>query len=94
MPCINVNKDELFEISRRFPEEIRRIAEWEEIVSQAAKRGRSTFLPSLEGSDKTDIHEWVEWSKTTRGGHNYDLIKMIGMMEETPVCSSVYGLCE
>lgn len=94
MPCINVNKDELFEISRRFPEEIERISEWEQLVAGASKLQNSSFLPALEGDDKKNIHDWVEWSRTSRGGKNYDLIKMIGMMEETPVCSSVYGLCE
>lgn len=48
MPCINVNKNELFEIQRRFPGEIDRIREWEEIVSGAARRGaaRRGFIPS------------------------------------------------
>lgn len=93
MPCINVNKAELFEISRRFPEEIERIAEWEKIVAGASKWGDSSFLPALDDDDKKNIHDWVEWSKTTYGGHNYDLLKMIEL-EEFPTCSSVYGLCE
>jgi len=93
MPCINVNKSELFEISRRFPQEIERIAEWEKIVAGASRRGESSFLPALEGDDKKDIYDWVEWSKTSHGGQNYDLIKMIGM-EEVLTCSSQYGLCE
>jgi hypothetical protein len=33
MPCINTRKDELLEISKRFPEEIKRVAEWERIVA-------------------------------------------------------------
>lgn len=93
MPCINVNKEELYEISRRFAAEIERIAEWERIVGGASKLGRATFLPHIEGSDKEDINEWVKWSRTSHGGHNYDLVKMI-QLEETPGCSSVYGLCE
>ncbi|GIP55929.1 phosphoadenosine phosphosulfate reductase domain-containing protein [Paenibacillus vini] len=93
MPCINANKAELFEIQRRFPEEVKRIAEWENIVSQVAKRQRATFFPDREGSGMTDIHEWVEWSKTSYGGGQYDLLKMIEQ-EEFPQCSSVYGLCE
>lgn len=93
MPCINVNKAELFEISRRFPEEIERITEWEKIVAGASKRGNSSFLPALDNDDKKNINDWVEWSKTSYGGHNYDLLKMIDL-EEPITCSSVYGLCE
>lgn len=93
MPCINVNKSELFEISRRFPEEIERIAEWERIVAGASRRGDSSFLPALDDDDKKNIYDWVEWSKTSYGGHNYDLFKMIAL-EEPVTCSSVYGLCE
>lgn len=92
MPCINVNKTELFEISKRFPEEIERIAEWERIVAGASRRGDSSFLPALDDDDKKNIHDWVEWSKTTYGGKNYDLLKMIEI-EDVPVCSSAYGLC-
>lgn len=93
MPCINVNKAELFEINRRFPEELERIAEWEKIVAGASRRGDSSFLPALDDDDKKNIYDWVEWSKTSYGGHNYDLLKMIEL-EQFPVCSSVYGLCE
>ncbi|WP_127483956.1 phosphoadenosine phosphosulfate reductase domain-containing protein [Paenibacillus ehimensis] len=93
MPCINVNKDELFEISRRFPEEIERIAEWERIVSAASKLQNSSFLPALASDDKKNIYDWVEWSKTAHGGKQYDLIKAIEF-DNVPVCSSQYGLCE
>ncbi|MNW36178.1 hypothetical protein D3C74_131870 [compost metagenome] len=93
MPCINVNKAELFEISRRFPEEIERIAEWEKLVAKVSRRGDSSFLPALENDDKKDIHDWVGWSKTSYGGRQIDLLKMIDI-ESSPVCSSVYGLCE
>ncbi|MGG1638288.1 phosphoadenosine phosphosulfate reductase family protein [Paenibacillus sp. NRS-1760] len=93
MPCINVNKGELFQISRRFPKEIERIAEWEQIVAKASKRGDSSFLPALLDDDKKDIWDWVEWSKTSYGGHTYDLLKMIEL-DDFPSCSSVYGLCE
>lgn len=93
MPCINVNKGELFEISRRFPDEIERIAQWEKVVATVSKLGKASFLPALEGSWKKDIYDWVEWSKT-HGGHNYDLLKMVEMEDEPSQCSSVYGLCE
>lgn len=89
MPCINCTKDEMFEIARRYPDVIDRIREWENIVSKASKRGSATFFTSdHRGHGIDDI---AEWSKTTRGGNQYDLLKI---MEEAPVCSSQYGLCE
>ena len=94
MPCINVAKDELFAISQRFPEHIDRIAEWEAVVSDASKRGLSTFIPSPEdrGDGKVhSIHDRVTWSKTARGGVNLDLFKA---MDEPKSCASRYGLCE
>jgi 3'-phosphoadenosine 5'-phosphosulfate sulfotransferase (PAPS reductase)/FAD synthetase len=93
MPCIFVKKEELFEIYRRFPGEIERIAEWEKIVARVSRRGDSSFLPAEEGDDRKNIWDWVEWSKTSRGGRQIDLLKMIEL-EEPPMCSSVYGLCE
>lgn len=89
MPCINSQKAELYEIARRFPEEIERVSKWEEIVSKASKRGSATFFTSDHRGH--GIEDVVEWSKTTRGGVQYDLLKL---MEEVPVCSSQYGLCE
>ena len=44
MPCIHATKDETFQIALRFPEELARLAEWERIVGDAAKRGVSTFF--------------------------------------------------
>jgi len=106
MPCIHARKDELFEIANRFPEELKRLHKWEELVSNASKRGVSTWMDGriacrlLGESDYSKIH-WtthgidlfIEWSRTTRGGHQYDLIKQIDM-EEPEQCKSLYGLCE
>jgi len=44
MPCIHATKEETFQIALRFPEELERLAEWERIVGDAAKRGVSTFF--------------------------------------------------
>lgn len=100
MPCIHARKDELFEISKRFPEEIERVAEWERIVSSVSKTGKATFFTvddlGAGNAAEVDLQKhgiWskVEWSKTSRGGRQIDMIKV---ESELPLCSSIYGLCE
>lgn len=95
MPCINTNKDELLAISKRFPEHIDRIAEWELIVGQTSKRQNATFLPAPGENDtafeRGNIHAMVEWSQTKHGGK---LIDWIRQLEEPKACQSAYGLCE
>lgn len=95
MPCINVAKNELLAISKRFPEHIDRIAQWEAAVSSASKRGNSTFVPAPGDNDtareRGNIRAVVEWSQTQRGGTKLDWIRMF---EEPAACSSSYGLCE
>lgn len=44
MPCIHATKGEVFEIARRFPEELERLAEMERLVSESSKCGASTFF--------------------------------------------------
>ena len=94
MPCINCRKDELNEISKRFPEVIERIEQWEQAVKQASKRQAATFFaaPSddSEWSATQTIRVFVEWSKTARGGKQFDFLRM----DDGPVCTSIYGLCE
>lgn len=103
MPCIHCGKSELKEIADRFPDEIDRVYEWELLVRQASKRGESSFFAAdktpegrLSASNKLPgqyplIHQVVEWSRTTRGGMNYDLFMQAN---EEQMCSSLYGLCE
>lgn len=92
MPCIHARKDELRNIAMRFPEEIQRVADWEKLVGLASKRGESSFFAHADNRG-LNIAEAVEWSKTTRGARNYDLINLIE--ERSPAaCSSLYGLCE
>lgn len=94
MPCINVRKNELLEISKRFPEHIKRIAEWEKLVSEGSKIGQSTFFHHDEilsdPNAKPTIFDDVEWSKTSFGGVQYDWT----LSEEPKACASSYGLCE
>jgi 3'-phosphoadenosine 5'-phosphosulfate sulfotransferase (PAPS reductase)/FAD synthetase len=100
MPCINTRKDELLEISKRFPEEIERVAEWERIVREASKKGAATlFAGANRGENLTpeqcvnlsNIHAMVEWAQTSRGGKQYDFLRL---QNDGPLCSSIYGLCE
>lgn len=101
MPCVNCRKDELREIAARFPDEIARVAEWERIVSAAAKRGSSTFFstatdPTITVKDGITVEEHgimrlVEWAQTARGGRQFDLLTAASESEK---CSSAYGLCE
>lgn len=99
MPCINARKAELAEISRRFPDEIARVAEWEALVSQVAKRGSTTWFASVTHSPSDDevhytthgIEKAVEWSLTVRGGRQRDWVTA---EDEIPMCNSIYGLCE
>ena len=94
MPCINAGKDEVLEISKRFPGHIERIEYWEALVAQASKRMAASFFPDPDRDahlDKRGIRAVVEWSKTKRGGQLMDWIRI---NEEPAACSSAYGLCE
>lgn len=100
MPCIHERKDSLLEISRRFPDQIEKIAEWERLVQEASKKGTATFfagantgegLTPEECVERANIYAMVEWAKTSRGGKQYDLLRVDN---DGPLCSSVYGLCE
>ncbi len=95
MPCINCRKDELLEISKRFPEAIDRIASWETAVKLASKRQAATFFaaPSDDSvwSATQTIETVVEWAKTSHGGKQYDFLRM---QDDGPLCTSIYGLCE
>jgi 3'-phosphoadenosine 5'-phosphosulfate sulfotransferase (PAPS reductase)/FAD synthetase len=95
MPCINASKAELAEIARRFPDEIERLAEWERLVSNVTRPHSpvSFFHMGTQGhkGQASTIWSVVEWSKTTRGGRQYDLLEPT---YDAAACSSAYGLCE
>ena len=93
MPCINAGKDEILEISKRFPHHIDRIEMWEAQAALASKRREASFFPDPHRDahlDKRGIRKVVEWSKTARGGKNMDWIRL----EPAKACESAYGLCE
>lgn len=100
MPCINARKNEILEISKRFPEAIDRIREWEAAVQAASKRQGATFFAAASKAEELTVEQAVEianidaiveWSKTSRGGKQYDLLRVD---DDGPLCSSIYGLCE
>ena len=97
MPCINCGKDELLEISRRWPAETDRVRAWESLVAQASRNGAASlffhFAPggtAEEYAAANSIDTCIEWARTSRGGMQYDLERFMPATE----CSSVYGLCE
>lgn len=98
MPCINASKEEIREISVRFPEHLARISEWEFRVSQCSKRGFSTFfhkVDDLTGSpasifSRCKIETVIEWSRTSRGGRQFN---MFADFADPAACASAYGLC-
>lgn len=99
MPCINCNKAELRQIAARFPEHLARIAEWEHIVGACSKKGFSTFMTDAHPArDRreifADLNIWarIEWSKTSRGGKQFNLLDEVENAEAG--CSSSYGLCD
>lgn len=95
MPCIMANKGELKSIATRYPEEFERLAEWEAIVKEASKRGVSTFFAAdkTPGTEDTRSNAMAvkEWAMTEHGGRQYSVL---APLDDVPVCSSVYGLCE
>ncbi|MCX5470508.1 phosphoadenosine phosphosulfate reductase family protein [Alcaligenes sp. A-TC2] len=102
MPCIHARKDELLEISKRFPEEVERVSEWERMVSKASKRGSSTLFEAdtIPGNsremisinhDTHGIQSVIQWAMTSRGGRQFDLTRIFA---DASSCSSIYGLCE
>lgn len=100
MPCINCRKDELRSIAARFPDHIDRIAQWEDIVAKAARRGNATFFcttddPTNNAADDITqethgIRRRVEWSKTSNGGRQYDLM---ALADFNTACDA-WGACE
>ena len=99
MPCINARKDELLEISKRFPAVIERIAAWEQAVAMASKHNSGTFfhfdkyadgMTPRQQTEAGNIEQRVIWAATARGGKQRDFFREM----DGPVCSSIYGLCE
>lgn len=98
MPCINCRKSELRSIADLFPDHIERIRQWEKVVAAANKRRSATFFaPSKDSTDAdtpgvySSIDKVVEWSRTARGGRQFDLFFQA---QAGGGCTSDLGLCE
>ena len=94
-PCINSGKDDIALWASRFPEMIDKIRGWEQ------ETGFTFFAPCVPGikpridarglmSIHNYIDEVVEWSRTTRGGRQFNILHQF----ERPACESKFGLCE
>ncbi|WP_215842075.1 phosphoadenosine phosphosulfate reductase family protein [Acidithiobacillus montserratensis] len=100
MPCINCSKKEIWNTHSRAPEYLEQKKEWEILVSKASKRGYATFFNKdlhQKGAASSIVYEAnkidsiIIWSRTTRGGKQFDILSDI---EDPMACSSSYGLCE
>lgn len=96
--CVNCRKNEVRLIADLTPNHIDRIREWERLVAQASKYGEATFFPAMtDAADRTrrdrysGIDDIVEWSRTSRGGRQFDLFFQ---QQGGGGCTSDLGLCE
>jgi 3'-phosphoadenosine 5'-phosphosulfate sulfotransferase (PAPS reductase)/FAD synthetase len=83
-PCINSGKEDVKAWADRFPEMIDKVRRWEVEV------GKTFFSPCVPGKSINWIDEVVEWSRTSRGGRQFNLLSDL----ERPSCESKFGLCE
>lgn len=67
-PCINCAKAELALVDSHFPEQIDRLEAWEEIVSEACKRGHATFFAIV--NDPVMRAEWEALNLTGEIPHD------------------------
>lgn len=104
MPCVMCSKSELKAISERCPSEIDRLEKWEFGVAKTSKRGNATFFyvgqvhglrdNALITTEQHGIRSFVEWSKTSRGGRQFNMFDDFDDKKDASVCTSIYGLCE
>ena len=83
-PCINSGKEDIRRWADRFPEMIDKVRLWEQQV------GKTFFAPCVPGKPINWIDEVVEWSRTDRGGRQFNILNTL----ERPSCESKFGLCE
>lgn len=71
-PCVMCRKAEIKLIHELYPEVFEKLAQWELAVSKTNKNGLGSFFQKEDG--KETLADWIEWSKTSRGGKQYPLI--------------------
>lgn len=106
-PCMLGGKEDIRAIEAVFPEHIDRIDQWERLVSEVSKRGSATFFNVMDdpllangwgkqGNEQSlsrvGIRARVEWSKTSRGGLQYDGLAM--MQADFNTSCNQWGACE
>lgn len=94
MPCFQAGKEDIKNISKRFPEHIDKVREWEAVMSKMSRYatfvGKTSGFFGERGKHKAlAVDDVIAWSNTTRGGDTADLFA-----DEVEACSSRYGLCE
>jgi len=96
MPCIHAGHKELVEIANRFPEEIDRLRDWEKKVGQTSRApDLATFFEYSRAGLKSanakyaGIDAQITRSRNRLDGGTPDMFE-----EKSPLCSSIYGLCE
>ena len=106
--CIMVRKRELRQWAMRFPAEVNRVREWERLVGLVSRRTAALGTPASllaaatvpgdpDDHGRATIDRAIDWSRTSRGGRNYDLMLDLEQRdadEHGLLCDSEYGLCE
>jgi len=106
--CIMVRKRELRQWAVRFPAEVDRVREWERLVGLVSRRTAALGTPASllaaatvpgdpDDHGRATIDKAIDWSRTSRGGRNYDLMLELEQREADEhglLCESEYGLCE
>ncbi|OHT18714.1 MULTISPECIES: phosphoadenosine phosphosulfate reductase domain-containing protein [Sphingomonadales] len=106
--CIMVRKRELRQWAMRFPAEVDRVREWERLVGIVSRRTAALGTPASllaaatvpgdpDDHGRATIDRAIDWSRTSRGGRNYDLFlaqEQRDADEDGLLCDSEYGLCE
>lgn len=96
LPCINSSKNDIRITAQLFPWAIEKIRHWEEEVRAVSRLRRATFFHAATtpgSSGPAQIDEVVLWSKTLRGGKQYD-IRSLMEPSTSDVCIYAGGLNE
>lgn len=81
-PCIHARKSELARLEEWAWE---KLAEWEKLAGR-------TWFPPLRQGEVTFVKDMREWSKTTRGGRQFDMFPPDA--KDVPSCMATWGTCE